>query len=82
MRYFIFETGQQKAKISPDNICNSLHGFTPCKAEQPLEDIELQKKGAQKDKSMQEIALERRIKRTNYLSLFDHFVWLMLKGLN
>ena len=27
----------------------SLLGFTPCKAEQPLQDMELQKKEAQKD---------------------------------
>ena len=34
-------------------------GFTPCKAEQPLERMELQEKEAQKDWSIQEISLER-----------------------
>ena len=34
-------------------------GFTPCKAEQPLRDMEFQEKEAQKDWSIQEICLER-----------------------
>ena len=34
-------------------------GFTPCKAEQLLQGIELQEKAAQKDYSIQEICLER-----------------------
>ena len=34
-------------------------GFTPCKAEQPLQGMELQEKEAQKDYSIQEICLER-----------------------
>ena len=34
-------------------------GFTPCKAEQPLRDMELQEKEAQNDYSIQEICLER-----------------------
>ena len=33
-------------------------GFTPCKAEQPLQGMELHEKEAQKDYSMQEISLE------------------------
>ena len=36
-----------------------LLGFTPCKAEQPLQGMELQEKKAQKDYSTQEICLER-----------------------
>ena len=35
-----------------------LLGFTPCKAEQALQGMELQEKEAQKDWSMQEISLE------------------------
>ena len=34
-------------------------GFTPCKGEQPLGDMELQEKEAQKDYSTYEISLER-----------------------
>ena len=34
-------------------------GFTPCKAEQPLQGKELQEKGAQKDYRMQKICLEK-----------------------
>ena len=34
-------------------------GFTPCKAEQLLRGMELQKKEAQKDYCIQEICLER-----------------------
>ena len=34
-------------------------GFSPCKAEQPLQGMELQEKGAQKDQSIQEIPLGR-----------------------
>ena len=34
-------------------------GFTPWKAEQPLQGTELQEKEAQKDQSLQEICLER-----------------------
>ena len=34
-------------------------GFTPCKAEKPLQGMELQVKGAQKDYSIQEIFLQR-----------------------
>ena len=34
-------------------------GFTPCKAEQPLQGMEIQEKEAQKDYSIQEICLER-----------------------
>ena len=33
--------------------------FTPCKAEQPLQGMELQEKEAQKDLNTQEICLER-----------------------
>ena len=33
--------------------------FTPCKAEKPLQGMELQVKGAQKDYSIQEIFLQR-----------------------
>ena len=33
--------------------------FTPCKAEQPLQGMEIQEKEAQKDYSIQEICLER-----------------------
>ena len=34
-------------------------GFTPCKAEQPLQGKELQEKEAQKNYSIQETCLER-----------------------
>ena len=34
-------------------------GFTPCKAEQPLQGMELQETEAQKQESIQEICLER-----------------------
>ena len=34
-------------------------GFTPCKAEQPLESMELQEKETQKDQGIHEICLER-----------------------
>ena len=34
-------------------------GFGPCKAEQPLQGIELQEKEAHKDNSIQEISLQR-----------------------
>ena len=34
-------------------------GFTPCKAEQPLQGMEFQEKEAQKDIGIQEICLER-----------------------
>ena len=34
-------------------------GFTPCKAEQPLQGMEIQEKEAQKDYTIQEIYLER-----------------------
>ena len=34
-------------------------GFTPCRAEQPLQGMELQEKEAQNDYSIQEICLER-----------------------
>ena len=34
-------------------------GFTPCKAEQPLQGMELPEKEAQKDYSIHEISLER-----------------------
>ena len=34
-------------------------GFTPCKAEQQLQGMELQQKEAQKDYGIQEICLER-----------------------
>ena len=34
-------------------------GFTPCKAEQPLQGMELQEKEAQKNYSIQETCLER-----------------------
>ena len=34
-------------------------GFTPCKAEQPLQGMELQEKETQKDQGIQEICLER-----------------------
>ena len=34
-------------------------GFTPCKAEKPLQGMELQEKEVQKDQSIQEICLER-----------------------
>ena len=33
--------------------------FTPCKAEQPLRSMELQKNEAQKDYSIEDICLER-----------------------
>ena len=33
-------------------------GFTPCKAEQPLQSMELQEKEARKDLSIQEVCLE------------------------
>ena len=33
-------------------------GFTPCKAEQPLQGMELQEKEAQKEQSIQGISLE------------------------
>ena len=33
--------------------------FFPCKAEQPLQGMELQEKGAQKHKSIQEFSLQR-----------------------
>ena len=33
-------------------------GFTPCKAKQPLQGMELQEKEAQKDESIKEISLE------------------------
>ena len=34
-------------------------GFIPCKAEQPLQDMELLEKETQKDEGVQEICLER-----------------------
>ena len=34
-------------------------GFTPCKAEQPLQGMELQGKEAQKEESIHEISLEK-----------------------
>ena len=34
-------------------------GFTQCKAEPPLQDMDLQVKEAQKDENIQEISLER-----------------------
>ena len=34
-------------------------GFTPCKAEQPLQGMELQEKQTQKDYSIQKISLEK-----------------------
>ena len=34
-------------------------GFTPCKAEQPLRNMELQEKESQKDQNIQEICLKR-----------------------
>ena len=34
-------------------------GFTPCKAEEPLQSMELQEKETQKDSGIQEICLER-----------------------
>ena len=34
-------------------------GFTPCKAEQPLQGMKLKEKEVQKDYSIQEICLER-----------------------
>ena len=34
-------------------------GFTPCKAQQPLQEMELQEKEAQKDSRIQELPLER-----------------------
>ena len=33
-------------------------GFTPCKAEQPLQGMEAQEKETQKDSSIEEISLE------------------------
>ena len=34
-------------------------GFTPCKAQQPLQGMDLQEKEAQKDQSIQQISLQR-----------------------
>ena len=34
-------------------------GFTPCKAQQPLQGMDLQEKEAQKGQSIQEISLQR-----------------------
>ena len=40
-------------------LISFLLGFTPCKAKQPLQGMELQEKEAQKDESIQEISLEK-----------------------
>ena len=43
----------------PDCFFLYYWGFTPCKAEQPLQSMELQEKETQKDKGILEICLER-----------------------
>ena len=51
-------------------------GFTPCKAEKSLRDMELQEKEVQKDYSIQEISLERtyrlKVSVNSRLSHLDH----------
>ena len=54
----ITSSKEVKNSVSPPLIFFLL-GFTPCKAEQPLQGMELQEKKAQKDQGMQEICLER-----------------------
>ena len=48
-------------------------GFTPCKAEKSLRDMELQENEAQKDNSIQEISLERTYRlKVSVNSRFSH----------
>ena len=48
------------------NIIFIKFGFTPCKADQPLQDMELQEKEVQKDESIQ----ENYFKRAQQIKLF------------
>ena len=54
-------------KLQPTH-CFLYLRFTLCKAQQPLRGMELQEKEAQKDYSIQEIYLERTIKRCLLIS--------------
>ena len=59
--YWKFHPNKTDAQAPDDSFSVSFFksGFTPCKAEWPLQGMELKEKEAQKDWGIQEICLER-----------------------